>query len=171
VAESHTADTLVSFRDFGGQDSQNGTSIAVDIWDNVVVTGSFYDYIYFGGDFLTSAGFTDIFLAKLVPEGIVVGVTDTPREQRLDIRAYPNPFNPEITITYSIPNPGWISLHIYDVKGRLLKTLINKPQSRGEFKVNWDGRNHNGQRVGSGVYFYKLTAKNFTKTKKMILLK
>jgi hypothetical protein len=86
---------------------------------------------------------------------------------------YPNPFNPTTTIEYSIKEAGLVSLKVYNVAGQLVRTLVNteqKPQVNS-FKVTWDGRNDAGDAVSSGVYFYKLVAKNFTQTKKMVLLK
>jgi hypothetical protein len=86
---------------------------------------------------------------------------------------YPNPFNPMTTIRYSIRQSGHVSLKIFAATGRLVKTLVNEPQdpSTSGFTVTWDGKNNNGQAVSSGVYFYKLSAKEYSKTKKMVLLK
>jgi hypothetical protein len=86
---------------------------------------------------------------------------------------YPNPFNPTTTIVYSIKEAGPVSLKIYNVAGQLVRTLVSENQtpSVANFKLTWDGRNDAGQSVSSGVYFYKLAAKNFTQTKKMVLLK
>jgi hypothetical protein len=86
---------------------------------------------------------------------------------------FPNPFNPVTTIRYSIRQSGHVSLKIYDAAGRLVKTLVSEMQdpNAGGFTVTWDGKNNNGQAVSSGVYFYKLAAKEYSKTKKMVLLK
>jgi flagellar hook assembly protein FlgD len=79
---------------------------------------------------------------------------------------YPNPFNPKTTIKYEIPKSGFVTLQVYDVLGRLVKTLINEKQNAGTYEVEFDGTN-----LASGVYFYKLTADDFKAVKKMILLK
>ena len=86
---------------------------------------------------------------------------------------YPNPFDTMTTIRYSVPRDGHVSLKIYNVAGQLVRTLVNKDQApRAEgFTVRWNGRNDAGTPVSSGVYFYKLMTKNFTQTKKMVLLK
>jgi hypothetical protein len=86
---------------------------------------------------------------------------------------YPNPFNPVTTIRYSICERGHVSLRVYNVAGQLVRTLVNEikePRHEG-YTVSWDGRNNSGEFVSSGVYFYKLTAKDFMKTRKMVLLK
>lgn len=63
-----------------------------------------------------------------------------------------------------------IALRIYDVGGRLVKTLVEGPQPAGEESVTWNGRDDAGRPVASGVYFYRLTAPNYTKTHKRVLM-
>jgi hypothetical protein len=84
---------------------------------------------------------------------------------------YPNPFNPVTTIDYSLKETGNVNLRIYNVAGQLVRTLVNGNVAAGPASVKWYGRNDAGQSVSSGVYFYKLVAKDFTMTKKMVLLK
>jgi len=81
---------------------------------------------------------------------------------------FPNPFNPETAIRFSIPegNTSFVSLKIYDVLGREVATLINEWKNPGNYSVNWDA-----SAVNSGVYFYQLHSGNKTLTKKMLLLK
>ena len=85
---------------------------------------------------------------------------------------YPNPFNPETTIRFQIPKSAFVSLKIFDVTGREIRTLVNETKSEGLYTVKWDGRNINGAMVGSGIYFYKLVldGKQIS-TKKMVLIK
>ncbi|MFQ5511006.1 MAG: FlgD immunoglobulin-like domain containing protein [Candidatus Krumholzibacteriia bacterium] len=86
---------------------------------------------------------------------------------------YPNPFNPTTTIGYEIKDRGHVTLKIYNAAGQLVRTLVNQVQvpQAGGFSVTWDGTNNAGQAVSSGVYFYKLAARNFTMTRKLVLLK
>ena len=84
---------------------------------------------------------------------------------------YPNPFNPETRINYSIPEPAYVKLCIYDINGILVRTLYEGNQSAGRYQTVWDGENSTGMKVGSGVYFYRIQANSFIQTKKMILLK
>ena len=83
---------------------------------------------------------------------------------------YPNPFNPATTIQYSLPENGPVTLKIYDVTGRLVRTLVDQSQRAGLHNVIWNGRNDFGHSVGSGVYFYQLRMNNRVRTQKMILL-
>ncbi|HMI32210.1 MAG TPA: PKD domain-containing protein, partial [Candidatus Limnocylindrales bacterium] len=70
--------------------------------------------------------------------------------------ASPNPFNPNTTISFELSRPGSVRLHIYDVSGRLVKTLADGFMGEGAHSVAWDGTARNGSRVSSGVYFYVL---------------
>ena len=84
---------------------------------------------------------------------------------------YPNPFNPLTSITYGIPINTSVSLKIYSLFGKEISTLVNEVKTRGEYSVQWDAKNSLGDKVPSGIYFYKLVTRDFTQTKKMILLK
>ena len=85
---------------------------------------------------------------------------------------YPNPFNPETTIRFYTPVTSSINLAIYDITGRLIKNLINNKTEQGFQKIVWNSEDNNGNRVSSGIYFYKLSGNDgFSKTRKMILLK
>lgn len=79
---------------------------------------------------------------------------------------YPNPFNPSTTIEYSIPKDAIVSLKIYDVLGKEVATLVNDQKTAGTYILNWNASN-----FSSGLYFYRLTAGEFTETKKMFLVK
>ena len=83
----------------------------------------------------------------------------------------PNPFNPTTVIKYGIASDNQVSLLIYDVAGRKVRTLVNERQRADVYRITWDGSNDAGQRVASGVYFYKLVAGKYSQTKKMVLLK
>ena len=84
---------------------------------------------------------------------------------------YPNPFNPNTNIDFSLSNESEVKLLIYDLTGKLIKELIDGKKVVGNYSVNWDGTNNDGNKVGAGVYLYKLRTDNFTLTRKMILLK
>jgi hypothetical protein len=112
-----------------------------------------------------------LWLDNIVPNPI--GIKDQPKfVNRLD-HNYPNPFNPTTTITYAIKTRGPVALTVYNVVGQRVRTLVSEVQApRAEgFTVDWDGRTDAGAPVASGVYFYKLTTKEFSATKKMVLLK
>ncbi|MDA3814149.1 MAG: T9SS type A sorting domain-containing protein [Candidatus Cloacimonetes bacterium] len=84
---------------------------------------------------------------------------------------YPNPFNPITNITYSIKEAGNVTLEIYNLRGQLVKTLVNKVNGVGNFTAIWNGTDNSDKPVSSGVYFYKMKSGNYTSTKKMILMK
>ena len=84
---------------------------------------------------------------------------------------YPNPFNPITNIRYDLPAAIDVKIDIYDIRGRKVKSLLNKFQDPGFKSIQWNALNDLGERVGSGMYFYKIEASNFRKTKKMMLLK
>jgi hypothetical protein len=84
---------------------------------------------------------------------------------------YPNPFNPSTNITFTVPSKAHTNLSIYNIEGRLVKTLVNTEFDGGVQTVEWNGTDSRGNLVSSGVYFYRLTAGSNVMTKKMILLK
>lgn len=82
---------------------------------------------------------------------------------------YPNPFNPSTIIRFVVETQHAVSLRVYDILGREVKTLISQQLSPGEHSVTWNGTNNNGQGVSAGVYFYRLVTDDFIQTKKMVL--
>jgi len=85
---------------------------------------------------------------------------------------YPNPFNPETTISFSVTqNSDFVTLKIFNIKGQKIKTLINEILPAGNHSVVWDGTDDHDKKVSSGVYLYKMQAGNYLETKKMILMK
>jgi hypothetical protein len=79
---------------------------------------------------------------------------------------YPNPFNPSTKIRFDVPKQDFLILKIFDVLGREITTLVNEKLKPGTYEVEWNGSNY-----PSGVYFYKIYAKNYTETRKMVLIK
>ena len=98
-----------------------------------------------------------------------------PEETAL-LHNYPNPFNPETWIPYQLAEPAEVTLHIYAASGVLVRTLALEHQPAGIYQYRsraayWDGRNEIGEPVASGIYFYTLTAGDFTDTRKMLIMK
>jgi hypothetical protein len=79
---------------------------------------------------------------------------------------YPNPFNPVTRINYDIPKHGFVSLKVYDILGKEVRTLVNDIKSAGTYSIDF-----NGAELPSGIYFYRLEANAFSETKRMILIK
>ena len=110
-------------------------------------------------------------LSQAVLDGVVNA--GLPKAYSLEQNA-PNPFNPSTTISYSIPegqSEVAVKLTVFNLRGQLVKTLVQSHQTAGQYRVQWDGINENSQRVTSGVYLYRLQAGNFTQTRKMVILK
>ncbi len=86
--------------------------------------------------------------------------------------AYPNPFNPTTTIAFDIASRVNVSLSVYDVSGRLVRTLLDKESiAAGRHSHVWDGRDSNGELSAAGVYFYRLRAGDFVETRKLVMVK
>ena len=84
---------------------------------------------------------------------------------------YPNPFNPETTIKYHLPDPSHVKVEIYNMVGQVVRTLVDNQQNAGRYAVQWDATNADGQSLASGIYFYRVQAADFHDVKKMLLLK
>jgi len=108
-------------------------------------------------------------------------IADNPQGSRLPFyprisQNYPNPFNPVTEIRYQIPAIGDqitsnVNLSLYNVLGKMVRTLVDGKQSLGYYKVIWDGRDENGNPVASGIYFCRLKVGGFTKTRRMVLIR
>lgn len=84
---------------------------------------------------------------------------------------FPNPFNPATTIKFDMREKGYVTLKIYNVAGQLVRTLVDGVKDAGSYSVTWDGLSDRGSAVASGVYFYKMETKDFSQTKKMVMLR
>ncbi len=130
-----------------------------------------YDGSLQGGDFSNQAEvkFTSVFPWDDDPENL-------PRTYELS-QNYPNPFNPQTTISYYLPNVGYqpaeVELKIYNLLGKLVRTLVSERQYPGTHRVSWDGTDDTGEEVASGTYFYELKVSGipFVSAKKMVLVR
>ena len=84
---------------------------------------------------------------------------------------YPNPFNPSTTISFDLPKESKVEISVYNIKGQKVKTMMNDILPAGNHSVVWNGKNDNNKSVSSGIYFYRITAGDFTDTKKCVILK
>lgn len=119
-----------------------------------------YNYVY-----LSRNSYIDIPITNVTDVVTDNNGLENPYEFSLS-QNYPNPFNPATVINYQLPQRGIVTLKIYDVTGKEVKTLVNEIKDAGSNSVLFDA-----SMLSSGVYFYKLVAGNFTDTKKMILVK
>ena len=84
---------------------------------------------------------------------------------------HPNPFNPTTKISYDLPEASVVSLSIYDLMGRKIRTLINSEQNAGFKNIQWNATDNLGKSVPAGMYIYTIQAGEFRQTRKMVLLK
>lgn len=117
----------------------------------------------------------ELWLEGCTINGVTLGVVsndDSVAEvPEIKMRNYPNPFNPETTISFDLPEESDVRLEIYNIKGQKVKTLQSERLDAGNHSVIWNGTNSNSKQVASGVYFYRLTTGKKKLTKKMILMK
>ncbi|MCP4143738.1 MAG: choice-of-anchor D domain-containing protein, partial [bacterium] len=102
--------------------------------------------------------------------GAPVGVGSLPTAYTLK-QNMPNPFNPSTTIKFALPVSGHVNLDVYDIAGRLVRTLVNEEMEATDHSVVWNGRDNDNRQVASGVYYYRLSADDFNDTRKMMLVK
>ena len=102
--------------------------------------------------------------------GVDDGQTALPRTVALD-QNFPNPFNPQTTIRFTVPSTAQAELAVYNVCGQKVRTLFDGVAGAGENSVVWDGADDSGSLVASGVYFYRLTTDEETISRTMVLLK
>ena len=84
---------------------------------------------------------------------------------------YPNPFNPNTSISYALPSGSNVSLNVYDIRGRLVRALVDERKPAGSYDIMWNGTDELGRKVSSGVYFYRIQSNGFTQTRKMVIVK
>lgn len=84
---------------------------------------------------------------------------------------YPNPFNPSTTINYSLRNDSDVCIEIFNIKGQKIRTLVDEYKSAGNYRIDWQGKDQNGQTVSSGIYFYKMRTGKETYTRRMVMMK
>jgi hypothetical protein len=114
---------------------------------------------------ITNSNLTNINFNFGSPIGIQPIGTEIPSKYSLS-QNYPNPFNPVTQITYGLPKSGNVKLAVYDILGKEVAVIINAHQDAGKYRFDF-----NASGLSSGIYFYQITANDFTDTKKMILTK
>jgi hypothetical protein len=109
-------------------------------------------------------------LSNTIPRGAPLEIRAIPSAYALR-QNFPNPFNPETTISYDLADAGRVELSIYNVMGQQVKQLVTEEQPAGRYRVVWDGSDAVGRGVASGIYFYRLNASGFSAVRKLMLLK
>ena len=111
--------------------------------------------------------------SDIYSDGLMTSANDTDMNFITELKGnYPNPFNPETTIAFSIAdNDTFVKMNIYNLKGQLVKNLLAETFEAGKHEIKWDGKDNNDRNCGSGIYYYRLETKDYEKIAKMILLK
>ena len=146
----------------------DGTNDCVFAWQNSETTGAAVQYDALSGQWSRA----ECSMAFCF-EG-QVGIDDEPVSLPYDVtlhQNYPNPFNATTSIQLSLDKTDYVTLSIYDITGRLIRSLHNGELSAGTHTIIWDGLNESGKQVSSGMYFYKLKTSDESFTKSMVLLK
>ena len=137
-----------------------GVELISGTWTIVATDGKFDTYATNGPFTLTIDGSKlNIEDGDIIPESFALHAN------------YPNPFNPTTTISYDLPKRSQVTLGIYDLLGKQIKTLVNQSQDAGNKTTFWNGTDNLGRQVSAGVYLYQIQAGEFTQTRKMLLLK
>jgi hypothetical protein len=145
------------------------TSASIDLWGNYLYSvwmdnrtpGNGFD-IYFNAINFKQTAVQDEEEERHLPEEFTL------------YQNYPNPFNPDTRIEFTLPggqSPRNVSLRIYNIRGQLVKTLMEEEKPPGDYQVIWDGRNDEEREVASGIYFYQLMVRDQMSTRRMLLLR
>jgi hypothetical protein len=121
---------------------------------------------------VVEAGVDEFSIIGYVESATAVAKDDWQGTRRVELsQNVPNPFNPMTTIRFSVPTPGRkVSLRVFDVTGRHVAALLDNDLVSGSRTVQWDGKDHRGVEVSTGIYFYRLDAGEETLTRKMVLI-
>jgi hypothetical protein len=132
--------------------------------DGAVVSGTNYKL-----SAVDASGYAGGYAGPVEPDA--TGIGDIASYQFRLHQNHPNPFNPTTRITYEVASRVRVTLGVYDVRGGLVKTLVDEDKGPGAYTAEWNATDFAGERVSTGVYFYRLEAGRFAETRKMILLK
>jgi hypothetical protein len=113
-------------------------------------------------------------IAQWIDQGASLQLSEeiniSPQEYTLH-QNYPNPFNPNTSMNFDLPKDGLVNITIYDMMGRVVKTLVNGSQTAGFKSIRWNATNDRNEPVSAGLYIYTIQAGDFRQTRKMVLLK
>ncbi|MBC8256508.1 MAG: T9SS type A sorting domain-containing protein [Candidatus Marinimicrobia bacterium] len=167
---------IAEWRDFPFDDTDSGIYILMaysDYEDGDMLTFKYFnsleneiitysESIEFISDMVIGDGFNSFGLSrKALPAPVEYSLSD----------AYPNPFNPTTSLSFSVPVESHISLKVYDMAGRLVRTLVDSNLKMGYHNLEWNGLDNSGHAVSSGMYIYSLRGEGVSITKKMVMMK
>ncbi|MCB5231178.1 MAG: T9SS type A sorting domain-containing protein [Candidatus Cloacimonas sp.] len=151
---------------------RNGVVIADEVtettYTDVEVPNGAYIYTVIAN--YTAGESTPVHTSRITINATNVETITIPGVTRLNGN-YPNPFNPETSISFELKSEESVLIEIYNMRGQKVRTLVNNRLSAGSHSLEWNGKDDNSQEVGSGIYFYKMVAGDYSSTKKMIMMK
>ena len=112
-----------------------------------------------------------VWLPALLAPPVANNDSNAPGIQTALLGNYPNPFNPQTTISYKLANPAEVSIDIFNSRGQLVRNLVDERKAAGDYQVKWDGKDKNGIRSANGIYFYKMKCGSYSATRKMLMMK
>ena len=185
IAESETNHSGYNILRAEKKDLATAQRINAQIVDKGVETGTQISYSYTDFEAYTNMVYyywlesvsLDGISSYYGPLTVTIGdPTQEPRPPEVSmvtklLNAYPNPFNPNTNIRYSIKDPGKVRIDIYNLKGQLIQTLTAEHNTPGFYQIAWNGCDANGKPVASGIYMYRMTSGNYSSVKKMVLAK
>jgi hypothetical protein len=153
--------------------AQNGT---ISLYPYVTATGALFGKMVrlgIGTKLSLASAFAGV--STMIKSASTQGVEITPAAEAPVsyelMQNYPNPFNPTTSIRYSLPVQAHVTLTVYDLLGREVTRLVDEAQNPGYHETRWSGNNSSGNPVSTGIYFYRITAGQFTDVRKMMLMK
>ena len=147
-----------------GNAPDGASAIAVDASGSVYVTG--------GSHAVSGTRYDCVTIKYVQTTDVKQEIEDRNKPSEFSLfQNHPNPFNQNTKIRFDLPKASFVSLNIYDVLGRKVRSLVSERLSSGHKSVLWDGKNDSGEGVASGIYFYQLRVADFPETKKLVLLK
>ncbi|MCI0495669.1 carboxypeptidase regulatory-like domain-containing protein [candidate division KSB1 bacterium] len=114
----------------------------------------------------------DVKLTPMSATSVDEEITGTGVPMEFDLsQNYPNPFNPSTTIRYALPTASHVTLKVFNLRGELVKTLVDGNRAANRYQVVWNGENESGAKVAAGIYLYQLKTDNHSQIKRMIFIK
>ncbi|PKN80915.1 MAG: hypothetical protein CVU48_00400 [Candidatus Cloacimonetes bacterium HGW-Cloacimonetes-1] len=147
-----------------------GTQISYSFKDNEVDNNTNYYYWLESVALDGSTQYAGPLMVSVNASGDNPGVPQIPVSTVL-MSAYPNPFNPQTNLRYSLKEAGNVTIDVFNVKGQIIRSFTKNHATPGYFSVTWDGKDNSGSSVSSGVYFYRMVSGKYSATRKMMLMK
>jgi hypothetical protein len=162
-----TAPDVNYYSVYGASTANFGSSALVDYTIDTAIDLTASPRAYY---FVTATDFSGNEGAPVMVR-VLTGIDGIPSPHVLSISAYPNPFNPETTLRYTLPASAHVTIDVYDARGQHVARLVDEEKKAGAYTTAWQGVEQSHARVGSGIYFARVSQNGVTRTYKLVLLK